>query len=96
MTDLSRRLVLAAAAVAICAPGLAHAAATLGAPAPAFQVMDADGHTRSLAEFAGKIVVLEWTSSDCPYSGKHYNSGNMQNQQKAAVKDGAVWLTVSS
>ncbi len=58
--------------------------------------MDADGRERTLAEFAGRIVVLEWTSSDCPYSRKHYGSGTMQALQQAAVRDGVVWLTVSS
>ena len=96
MTALSRRLVLASCAATLCAPGLAAAAPVLGEPAPAFQATDADGHSRALSDFAGKIVVLEWTSSDCPYSGKHYGSGNMQGLQKRAVKDGVVWLTVSS
>jgi hypothetical protein len=96
MTRPSRRLLLALGSLALCAPGLAVAAPVLGAPAPAFQAMDADGHARALSDFAGKIVVLEWTSSECPYSGKHYGSGNMQALQKAAVKDGVVWLTVSS
>jgi peroxiredoxin len=96
MIAVSRRLVLAAGGVLVLAPGLAAAAPTLGGPAPAFQAMDADGHTRSLADFAGKIVVLEWTSSDCPYCGKHYGSGTMQALQKKAVKDGVVWLTISS
>jgi peroxiredoxin len=96
MTAISRRLVLISGAAAACAPGLAFAAPVLGEPAPAFQATDADGHPRARSDFAGKIVVLEWTSSDCPYSGKHYGSGNMQNLQKKAVKDGVIWLTVSS
>ena len=96
MTRLSRRLLLALGSLALCAPGLAVAAPVLGEPAPAFRALDADGHARALSDFAGRIVVLEWTSSECPYSGKHYGSGNMQALQKAAVKDGVVWLTVSS
>ena len=95
MTAISRRLVLAAALV-LGTGTRAGAAAVLGAPAPAFRVLDADGRERTLAEFAGRIVVLEWTSSDCPYSRKHYGSGTMQALQKAAVRDGVAWLTVSS
>ena len=95
MTAISRRLVLAAALV-LGTGTRAGAAAVLGAPAPAFRVQDADGRERTLAEFAGRIVVLEWTSSDCPYSRKHYGSGTMQALQKAAVRDGVAWLTVSS
>jgi peroxiredoxin len=96
MTAISRRLLLTAGVAACCAPGLAVAAPVIGEAAPAFQAMDADGRTRALSDFAGKIVVLEWTSSDCPYSHKHYDSGNMQRLQKKAVKEGVVWLTVSS
>jgi peroxiredoxin len=91
----SRRLLLITALAAAVA-GPAAALPTLGQPAPAFQAMDADGHMRSLAEFAGKTVVLEWTNSGCPYVGKHYGSGNMQALQRKATKDGVVWLTVAS
>ena len=96
MIAITRRLALAASGLVVLAPRLALAAARLGEPAPAFKALDADGHERSLSDFAGKIVVLEWTSSDCPYCGKHYGSGTMQALQKKAVKDGVVWLTVSS
>lgn len=96
MIALSRRLVLVMGGLAILAPQQALAMPAIGEPAPAFRVKDADGRTRSLADFAGKVVVLEWTSSDCPYCGKHYGSGNMQALQKNAVRDGVAWLTVSS
>ncbi|WP_372782128.1 thioredoxin family protein [Phenylobacterium sp.] len=97
MTAIRRRqLLFAGAALAFCPAAAALAAPVLGQPAPPFQALDAEGRQRSLAEFAGKTVVLEWTSSDCPYCGKHYGSGNMQALQKKAVKDGVVWLTVSS
>lgn len=93
--DLNRRTLLAAAAaVAIATP--AFAAPALGQPAPAFQARDAQGHVRSLSDYAGRVVVLEWTNSGCPYVGKHYGSGHMQALQAAAVKDGVVWLTVAS
>ena len=95
MIAISRRLVLAVG-LALGAGTRADAAAGLGAPAPVFRTLDADGRERTLAEFAGRIVVLEWTSSDCPYSRKHYGSGTMQALQTAAVRDGVVWLTVSS
>lgn len=90
-----RRTLLAAAALGLAAaPALA--APTIGQPAPAFTVKDADGKTRSLSEFKGKTVVLEWHNQDCPYVKKHYGSGNMQSTQKKAVADGAAWLTVVS
>lgn len=91
----NRRTLLAAALLTtICAPAMA--APGLGKPAPAFTAVDADGRTRSLAEFKGRTVVLEWTNEGCPYVQKHYNSANMQGLQKKAVADGVVWLTVLS
>ena len=89
------RSILFAAALALAAPA-AHAAPVVGQAAPAFTVKDADGKTRSLSEFKGKTVVLEWTNAGCPYVQKHYKSGNMQDLQKGASKDGVVWLTLIS
>ena len=50
----------------------------------------------SLADYTGKIVVLEWTNHECPYVRKHYESGNMQALQKEATGQGVVWLTLIS
>jgi peroxiredoxin len=93
---LHRRRLIAASAVLLAAPAAAWAAPTPGQPAPAFKAVDADGRTRSLADFRGRTVVLEWTNNGCPYVGKHYGAGNMQATQKQAVGDGAVWLTIIS
>jgi hypothetical protein len=49
-----------------------------------------------LADFAGKIVVLEWTNNQCPFVRKHYESGNMQRLQKEATKEGVIWLSIIS
>ena len=91
-----RRLLILTAAAALAAPSFAAAAPNLGQPAPAFTALDADGKPRSLADFKGKTVVLEWTNEGCPYVQKHYNSGHMQGLQKEATADGVVWLTVIS
>jgi peroxiredoxin len=74
----------------------AWAEAVVGEPAPAFSLTDAHGTARSLAEFKGKFVVLEWFNHDCPFVGKHYNSGNMQALQADATGRGVVWLTMAS
>ncbi len=94
---IARRTLIAAVvavAGALAVPALAEP--QLGLPAPAFKAIDASGKERTLAEFAGKTVVLEWTNSGCPYVGKHYGSGTMQALQKKETADGVVWLTVSS
>lgn len=81
---------------ALALPALAMFPATaLAAPAPGFSLKDADGRVRTLAEFRGKVVVLEWINEGCPYVKKHYQ-GNMQALQKAAVADGVIWLSVCS
>lgn len=67
-----------------------------GTEAPQFTLTDAEGKSRSLKEFKGKYVVLEWSNKDCPYVVRHYRSGNMQVTQKRATDMGAVWLTIIS
>jgi hypothetical protein len=106
MTTLSKRSLFIAAAAAVVAVGLgaavlfnsgpAVASIATGAQAPAFSVQDADGATRTLAEFQGRMVILEWTNHGCPYVRKHYDSGNMQTLQQEAAADGIVWLQVIS
>jgi peroxiredoxin len=68
----------------------------IGKPAPAFTAVDSYGKTVTLQEFAGKIVVLEWTNHDCPFVKKYYNGGAMQALQADATAKGVVWLTVIS
>jgi peroxiredoxin len=72
------------------------AAPRIGEPAPAFVAVDTAGDTHRLEDYAGQVVVLEWTNHDCPYVRKHYDAGNMQAQQRAATAGGAVWLSVIS
>lgn len=91
----NHRSILAAAAVLVAATP-AMATPVLNQPAPAFQAKDAEGQVRSLAEFKGKTVVLEWHNPGCPYVQKHYGSGNMQALQQRATGEGVVWLTIDS
>ena len=74
----------------------AMAAPTVGQPAPSFVAVDSKGQQHKLADFKGKVVVLEWTNHECPYVQKHYKSSNMQNLQKQAKGAGVVWLSVIS
>ncbi len=74
----------------------AAAAVQIGQPAPDFAAVDSKGNPVQLSAYRGKTVVLEWTNADCPYTRKHYASGNMQSVQSLAQHDGIVWLTVIS
>ena len=76
--------------------GPAFAQANLGSAAPAFTLADSNGRNRTLNEFKGKTVVLEWTNHQCPYVGKHYRGNNMQALQKKWTGQGVVWLSVIS
>jgi peroxiredoxin len=69
--------------------------AKVGKKAPAFSLPDSTGQTRSLGDYKGKYVVLEWYNPDCPYVKKHY-AGNMQALQKEWTAKGVVWLSVNS
>jgi peroxiredoxin len=87
---------LALAFTAILSLSLAAYALRVGDPAPDFSGTDSHGQTHKLSEYKGKFVVLEWTNNGCPYTRKHYDSGNMQSLQKQWTAKGVVWLTVLS
>lgn len=70
--------------------------ARVNAPAPGFTATDSHGQSHSLDQYHGKYVVLEWHNQGCPYTRKHYESGNMQNLQKEWTEKGVVWFTVIS
>jgi hypothetical protein len=70
--------------------------AVVGEPAPDFEVIDANGTMRSLSEFEGQFVILEWLNHGCPFIQKHYNGNNMQALQKKYTDQDVVWLSVIS
>lgn len=90
-------LVTGGMAVALlAAPIAARADAIPGKPAPDFTGVDTAGKPISLAALKGKIVVLEWTNHECPYTVKHYVTQNMQGLQRDLAAQGVVWLTIAS
>ena len=87
--------------VAIVTIALAMAATTawavkVGSTAPDFSGKDSHGKTQTLSQYRGKFVVLEWTNHDCPYTKKHYESGNMEALQKKWTERGVIWLSIIS
>ena len=92
-----RTLTTCITALLLFAAGPATAAPEIGQPAPDFELVDTAGQAHSLSDFAGRTVVLEWTNHQCPFVQKHYDAGNMQQQQRAAREQhDAVWLTIIS
>ncbi|MGH8017574.1 MAG: thioredoxin family protein [Opitutaceae bacterium] len=94
MNRLLKTSLIAAATFGLAA--FAQAAAVVGKPAPDFTLKDSKGKNHSLADYEGKLVVLEWVNHGCPYVKKHYNSKNIPNLQETYTNDGVVWLTICS
>jgi hypothetical protein len=89
-------MVSALCGVTLLAASGAMAQAVVGKPAPAFRATDASGKTVALSDYTGKFVVLEWTNPNCPFVGKHYNSGSMPASQRRAVAEGVAWLSIQT
>jgi peroxiredoxin len=72
-------------------------AAQVGQPAPAFKLTGIDGKEVSLADFKGKVVVLEWFNPSCPFILKHHKINSTFNDlhKKYEGKD-VVMLAINS
>jgi hypothetical protein len=68
----------------------------IGALAPAFSAKGADGRQYRLHDYAGKLVVLEWTSPVCPFTAAKYKSGAMQALQHYAASHNIIWLSINT
>jgi hypothetical protein len=95
LTTLAAAAGFAGTVLAARTPAPAHPLG-LGDAVPPADVPDADGRHRTLAEFAHRIVVLEWTSPSCPFVKAQYDSGGMQALQRWSLERGIVWLSVLS
>lgn len=93
MTNLRSSILRAGFVLALAATALA---VRVGEPAPGFTSVDSNGKSQKLSDYKGKYVVLEWHNQGCPYTKKHYESGNMQRLQKEWTAKGVVWFTVIS
>jgi len=70
--------------------------AVLGEPAPAFSLPDLDGNTVSLADFAGKTVVLEWFNPECPFVVYAHGEGPLAGMAGESSNANVVWLAINS
>jgi len=91
MKTMTLMAILAVASGAAAGPGVA-----VGEQAPGFTLADSAGNEVSLADFKGRVVVLEWTNPDCPFVKRHYDEGTMTNLEARYDDRGVVWLTVNS
>ncbi|MBL8995595.1 MAG: redoxin domain-containing protein, partial [Spirochaetia bacterium] len=88
--------ILAFSTATLWLASFAFADVEIGGAAPTFKLKDAQDKERSLSEFKGKYVVLEWYNKDCPFVKKHYESGNMTSLQEKYKAKGIVWLSIIS
>lgn len=89
-------VMVATALVAVPSWAGASDSASVGSKAPAFSLKDQDGNTVRLADFAGKVVVLEWINPDCPFVKRHAAAGTMRSLATRFAEKGVVWLGVNS
>jgi peroxiredoxin len=87
---------LAACLVLLSAAPLAATAAEVGQPAPDFTLTDLDGKPVRLADYKGKIVVLEWFNPGCPYVVAAHTKGSLVDAAARASKQGVAWLAINS
>ena len=66
----------------------------LGEKAPNFQGQDLQGKQQRLSDYAGKIVVLEWSSPECPYSRRYYENSTLDSLYDYAAKNGITWINI--
>jgi peroxiredoxin len=88
--------VIAGVGPAGLAPATELSRVDVGAQAPPFSAKGADGRQHSLRDYAGKLVVLEWTNPVCPFTAIKYKSGAMQALQSYAASRQVVWLSIDT
>lgn len=92
----TRRLIFLAVFLGWTGLSAVFAQVIAGDTAPDFTLSDSSGQERSLADFKGSYVVLEWVNPECPFFKKYYGSGNMQRLQKIYTAKGVAWLSMAS
>jgi len=75
-----------------------HDVASVGAAAPNFTLKDAAGKDVSLADFKGKVVVLEWMNPGCPVCRGKMDDGSVAKMMadSKAINPDIVFLFVNS
>jgi peroxiredoxin len=72
----------------------ALAGVAVGSAAPDFSLKDADGKPHALADYKGKVVVLEWVNCNCPFVVRHTKAKTMATL--AGKYPQVAWLAVNS
>ncbi len=70
--------------------------AKIGDAAPNFTLKDTEGKDVTLADHAGKIVVLEWFNPECPVVVRWYQDGGMNKVYDKYKDKDVVWLAINT
>ncbi|MDO8632667.1 MAG: redoxin domain-containing protein, partial [Phycisphaerales bacterium] len=70
--------------------------AAIGKPAPAFTLKNLEGKDVKLADFSGKIVVLEWSNAGCPFCVRHAKNKTAEKTLANFKDKGVVWVNIDS
>lgn len=84
----------ASASASASAPVLASL--PIGAPAPDFALPDLDGKTVRLADYKGKLVVLEWFNPGCPFIKVAHEKRALSKLVAKYAAKGVVFLAINS
>ena len=94
---MMNRIIMIIAAVAVLAVPMMLYANEKPVKAPDFNLKNHDGKEVKLADYKGKIVVLEWINQECPFVKYHYEKKSTMKELAARYKDKkVVWLAVDS
>lgn len=73
------------------------AGAKVGEPAPSFSLPDTDGKTHNLADYRGKIVIIEFDATRCPVAQAYDARMNKYIAENVVPSNGkVVWLAINS
>jgi peroxiredoxin len=91
-------LALAVSSLALALGDEQPAKAQLGKKAPDFTLTDSSGVERSLSDYEGRLVVLEWINPRCPYVQRCYRSKEMHKayERVRELSPKAVWLAINT
>jgi peroxiredoxin len=91
------KTIITIAIVAVLTALMALYADEKPAKAPDFTLKNYDGKEVKLADYKGKIVVLEWFNYECPFVRYNYEKASTMKDLAAKYKDkNVVWLAINS
>lgn len=96
MLNLARIGLGATVGLALSVACLADGKAEVGKAAPSFTLKDTEGKEHKLADYKGKVLVLEWINHECPVVNQYHKSKVIADTLKKFEGKDVVWVAVDS